>query len=877
MVQSIRKAFIYSAILASVVLLSAWAITIVFEEEVNKKVLSAINSNLRAPIEVGTMELSMFHRFPNPSVHLKNVLIREALPEKVQVDTLLYAEDLFLEIDLIGMFTGSISVGELEASDIVLNPGINANGEHNYRVWESDSSATQNTIAVKKIELNDFRLRYKDVPAEFILVANASDLELTGLFNESGSTFGIAGDVFFDSIQVSNEQYVHQLQTALDLRVQLPEQGAVMVIKDGILEANGLTLHTDILWQGTNADEQLAVLLSAKNADLEGAASLIPELGPYLTEHYGIRGTSDLDVTYAGYLNRKRGPALTLKLNVHDGRMREHNTGVVFDRIRMLGEMTLDDKGDLQALTVDRFNARAGNGSIGGDLVYAAGKSEYLKGTIQSSIDLADLFHFMRSEQDVSGYMALKANFKGPATLRDGFTADDLKQLQISGRSDMKNASFHLKGMRHGIENLNATLLFEGSNASVPSMNATVLNDDIRLTGTLRGLFPYLLFDDERLLIEASVQSDHLNLEEILSSAETETGESRQRDLSLPSNIDMNIELNVKELQYATFTANEIITKVAVQNGTLSAKPFSFKSSGGKINGSLNISTNVTTEFPFVVNAELIDINVAELFRSFDDFGQEFIRREHLKGTMNSTVELHANLSRSMQLNRESLNSSIQLSIKNGELIEHGPMMEIADFIRENKLYATFIRTEELESKLRHIRFKELTNTVRIENNMVIIPYMAVESNALNVNLSGSHSFDDIMDHHVNFRIAELLMSSDKDAEFGEVVDDGTGMRIFLRMHGPSENLTIEHDKPALAQFRKAKMDSEKQELKDILKDPFNRKDVTPDNTTDRPKFNVEWDEESDKPQPKKKNGIGGLFDKITNNEQKDVSFQVEE
>lgn len=877
MVHTIRKYLTYLAILGAVLVGCAWLIASIFEEEVNHKVLSAVNGQLKVPIEASEMDLSIFHRFPNPSVHLEGVYIKEALPDRVFVDTLLYAEHIFLEMDLLDMFYGNISISEVAAKNVLLNPSITEDGTHNFEIWRSDTTRSDNVIALEMIELVDLRFTYSDRSSDVYLSARSQELLLTGLLDGQGTNLGFEGDVFFDSLLVGQNKYVHELETKLDLSLNLPDDGAVLVIKKGRFETEDLALQADVLWTGEGEGEHLAVLLSGKDVDLEGAAALIPELGSYLTEHYGIKGKSDIDLTYAGFLNKGAGPSLRIELDVLNGQMKERTTGVLFENISMKGSMTLNGHGKLQDLSIDRVNARAGNGTFGGDLRYMSGRESVVDGSVKSSIDLADLFQFIRVDEKVTGSMALTVDFNGTLDLSDGLQPSDLRSLTISGRSDLKNASFQLKGMRHPIRDLNATLIAKGPNAVVPSMTATILDDRIELNGDLEGLLSYLLFDDERLLVDAKVRTAHLDLEQILLTTDDNESSHAERDLSLPADIDMRLKLSVGELNYATFTAVAIQSQVNITNGRLVASPLSFQSSGGTISGSLELNTNVDGTFPLRVDAALQGIDVRELFVEFDNFGQDFIRHDHLKGTLSSTVTLNASLSRDMRLTEESINSTIVLQISDGELIKHEPMMDIADFVRDNKLYAAFIRADELESRLTHIRFDDLSNTIHIKNSEVHIPYMEVKSSAMSVNIAGVHTFDDRMDHHVNFRLAELLTRPQEDAEFGEVIDDGTGMRIFLHMYGPSDALRIENDKVALAEHRRSKLNQEKETLKEILKDPFQRTDDQADSSHDGPKFEVDWDgKEDEQPRPKKK-GLGGLFKKIVKDDDKDVSFQIDD
>ncbi|MCB0814787.1 MAG: hypothetical protein KDB87_16700, partial [Flavobacteriales bacterium] len=106
------------------------------------------------------------------------------------------------------------------------------------------------------------------------------------------------------------------------------------------------------------------------------------------------------------------------------------------------------------------------------------------------------------------------------------------------------------------------------------------------------------------------------------------------------------------------------------------------------------------------------------------------------------------------------------------------------------------------------------------------------------------------------------------------VVDDGTGMRIFLHMYGTAADPQFANDGAMAAARRKAQFDQEKQELKSILKNelglftPKDRKDDLPGNeegpTT--PTIQVDWGDADSTDlatpeRPRKKKGLFRLFE----------------
>ena len=104
---------------------------------------------------------------------------------------------------------------------------------------------------------------------------------------------------------------------------------------------------------------------------------------------------------------------------------------------------------------------------------------------------------------------------------------------------------------------------------------------------------------------------------------------------------------------------------------------------------------------------------------------------------------------------RPSLNVNTQLKIEDGELIEFEPMYNLSDYVSLNEL--------------KNVKFATLENKIRIENEKVIIPEMEIHSTALSVHVSGSHSFNNIMDYRIRLLLSDVLGRKVKEKQSSSV------------------------------------------------------------------------------------------------------------
>ncbi len=127
-----------------------------------------------------------------------------------------------------------------------------------------------------------------------------------------------------------------------------------------------------------------------------------------------------------------------------------------------------------------------------------------------------------------------------------------------------------------------------------------------------------------------------------------------------------------------------------------------------------------------------------------------------------------------------------------------------------------------MKKRLRNIEFETLENNLTIENQIITIPEMKIATSVLDISASGTHDFDNNIDYSIGFRLSELLRTGrEKDSEFGYVIDDETGLLIFLRMAGTIDNPKFSSDKETAREKRKEKFEEETKSFKGILKEEF--------------------------------------------------------
>jgi len=220
-----------------------------------------------------------------------------------------------------------------------------------------------------------------------------------------------------------------------------------------------------------------------------------------------------------------------------------------------------------------------------------------------------------------------------------------------------------------------------------------------------------------------------------------------------------------------------------------------------------------------------------KLFKEWNNFDQSTITSDNVQGMASVQLQFSGpfNLFTGEDL-KEQFNSKINIQIKNGALVNVSTFKEITESIRSSsaKLVISKNSINAFEKELLNLRFETFENEITITNGILTIPKMEIKSNALDVRLSGTHSFANQIDYSFDFRFRELK-NIKNSSEFGDIVDDGSGFRVYLRMYGDFFNPNFAWDKDAKKVDKQKKLEEAKDDFRSVLKKGLgiNKKDTT--------------------------------------------------
>jgi len=199
-------------------------------------------------------------------------------------------------------------------------------------------------------------------------------------------------------------------------------------------------------------------------------------------------------------------------------------------------------------------------------------------------------------------------------------------------------------------------------------------------------------------------------------------------------------DANIQHFNYNLIDGNDFKGTLEFNNNELN-----IKGDTKAMNGSFNLDGKMYFENAPRLTANLIcnNLNASEFFRQTENFGQDIITNNNVIGNLDSKIAIFAYWDTTGNFQYDKLRVLADMRIRDGALKDF-KMLES---------FSTYVKVQDL----RDIHFAELENYLEIANGKIYIPTMFIQSNAMNMTVSGEHTFDNNMNYNIKVNAGQVL------------------------------------------------------------------------------------------------------------------------
>ena len=785
-----------------------------YGDEIKAFVVKNINKSLRTEVEVAEVDFSVWESFPLASVVFSDVVIHAV---DAKNDTLLSAKRMAVQLNLSDLLQKQYKITGLEISDGKCAMLVDNSGRANYIFWnENDSSSSSGfKTELEKVVINRMDFSYADYSKKIEVGFAIDEAKLSGSFYESIFDLEIKSTLKKTKLNIGELSLFEGRTLFIYSEGSVDQNKQEIAFKNANLGIDEMNLRVDGSYFYGEKTSGINLVLNSENADLAKAIALLPESVRQQLARYKIKGEASFGGNIAGEISAINTPSYTFNFAIENGLFMDTKSDLQFSNSFLKGsiENGAENKLETTKLTLQQFETTLNEGKVNGKLSIENFKNPIYEyhGTVGFGLkDAVALFDWDMVKNPI-GKIKANLDLKGKLAEVGKYDLNDWKNSSIQGKLRVMDLGFQHKSRPQVLSKINGDLSFNNNSIVVNSLNGKVGDSQLKFSGKFNNLIGFLLEKEQPLFIDAALSSPKIDLAALLKSNEKASNDSSGYELEFSPYLTIYLNTKIDSLVFNEFKLSDLTADVIVKDERIDIRNAKFNSQEGEVAGDLFVREIGSNRLQLNCEANLSKVDVQKLFKSFNNFGQQSLKAENISGIATASVRYSSIWSKKLRVYPKTIEAEIDLNIQSGVLENYEPLEALSRFIALDEL--------------NRVEFKELKNQILIKNETVYLPKFDVYSSALDVNIAGTHTFENDIDYHFTLFLNQLLNRKAKKPaqnEFGYVEDDGLGKsKLFLKMTGTVSNPIISYDAGQLKTSIKESFEKEKQSVKSILNEEF--------------------------------------------------------
>ena len=282
----------------------------------------------------------------------------------------------------------------------------------------------------------------------------------------------------------------------------------------------------------------------------------------------------------------------------------------------------------------------------------------------------------------------------------------------------------------------------------------------------------------------------------------------------LPFGSDLGVRITVDRLYWDNLECNSLTSRMKIGESRLAISNATAQGLEGnaRVEGSLRPGGS---GWILGLSGTADNLSLPDLFKTYDNFGQTTLRYDHVQGAVSAAGNINLEWDLNGHWISDGLLSNLDVEINHGRLRNFEVFGEVADYLKDHRLIAPLVDPEDLRERLKDIEFSHLESSVIVVSSSTTIPYLDIQSSAMNVSLEGLHTFSGQIDYTLGFALRDLRDA--RQVEFGNIEDDELGNMFFLAMEGTLEEPIYRYDREAHRSHRRKAISTEVDRIRDSI------------------------------------------------------------
>jgi hypothetical protein len=323
----------------------------------------------------------------------------------------------------------------------------------------------------------------------------------------------------------------------------------------------------------------------------------------------------------------------------------------------------------------------------------------------------------------------------------------------LRGSLTIAQAAVHWVPRQLHFQPVDVRVRFNQDTVWLDELSARSGDNALTLAGRVVNYVPFFLVPSEHAAVQLKVQSPSLDLSKWLvkrsgkRTSARQQRENRQRIAALLNDlfatVDIELQLEVDKIKKGSFAASQLRGSLRVGKDRLEANRMQMRFAGGTLDASFLMKDLAASVHPIYLTARTEQVDVSQLFRSFDDFGQSKITHRHLEGKVSTRAQLGARVTEDFAFVPGSFWGPVRTTIQRGAIVELPAFQQLSNFLLKRRDF-------------HRVHFAQVDGNFYVKGHDIEIERMEIQSNVLGLFLEGVYSLKRNTDLSIQIPLSNL-------------------------------------------------------------------------------------------------------------------------
>ncbi|MDR2847951.1 MAG: AsmA family protein, partial [Bacteroidales bacterium] len=534
------KIFFITIAVLFVILLTA---PFLFKGKIMEIAKTELNKMLTAKVDFSDLKLSFIRNFPNAYIALEDLQVVGT--GAFEGDTLVAFKKFSITVDIKSV----INMENIQVKSILLDQAhlyahVAEDGKANWDIMKPSDAAPEETeaessgdtnikVSLKKFEIRDAYVTYRDDASKMIATVNDLDFLLKGDMAMDNTDLSIQLDIAALDFATDGIKMLRNARIGFISEIAADLKNMAFTFNDNRFTLNDIALQFGGSVQMPTDDIVTDITFATGKTSFKSLLSLIPAI--YMTDFANIQTTGELtlDGYVKGTYNDKQMPSAGINLAVDNAMFKYPDLPKAVDKIVIAVKAFYDGAVfDRTTVDVDKFHFEMGGNPFDLGLHIKTPESDMqIVGDFKGKIDFNSLTDIVPLENTtLNGLLACDLSIAGRLSTLE---KEQYEDFQADGTLQLTGFDYISPDFPQGVKITNTQLDFTPKVVHLVGFDAVIGRTDLSLKGSLENFIPYV-FKDATVRGNLTLASGTIDLNEFMSgSDETAPAETDTTALSV--------------------------------------------------------------------------------------------------------------------------------------------------------------------------------------------------------------------------------------------------------------------------------------------------------------------------------------------------------